>query len=213
MKKINPNDIVGKKFNKLLVLELDHIKPHPNPTKGVFYYYKCQCECGNTTITRRERIIGGETKSCGCINKRTTTHGLSNTRLFRIWSGMKRRCYNPNDKRYKDWGGRGIKICQEWLDSFLNFYKWATSNNYADNLTIDRIDVNGNYCPENCRWVKPNIQANNKRNNRIIEYQGQEYTLQQLSDKYNINRHTLLGRLEANWTLEDALHKTLGFKH
>lgn len=209
MKKINPNDIVGKKFNKLLVLELDHIKPHPNPTKGVFYYYKCQCECGNTTVTRRERIIGGETKSCGCINKRTTTHGLSNTRLFRIWSGIKDRCNNSNSPEYNRYGGRGIKICQEWQDNFMNFYNWAISNGYADNLTIDRIDVNGDYCPENCRWATSSEQANNRRNNRIVEYQGQKYTLKQLSVKYNINWHTLSGRLEANWSIEDALHKPL----
>ena len=211
MKRINPNDIVGKKFNKLLVLELDHIKPHPNPTKGVFYYYKCQCECGNTTVTRRERIIGGETKSCGCISKRATTHGLSNTRLFRIWRGIKTRCNNSNSPEYNRYGARGIKVCQEWLDDFMNFYNWAMSNNYSDDLTIDRIDVNGDYCPDNCRWATPSEQANNKRNNRIVEYKGQKYTLKQLSVKYNINWHTLLGRLEANWSIEDALHKPLIF--
>lgn len=201
--KIDINDIVGKKFNKLLVLSFNHSKPHPNPTKGQFYFYKCQCECGKITIVKRERIINGITKSCGCINNRATTHGLSKTRLFRIWSSMLNRCYNTNVLRYKNYGGRGIKVCDEWL-IFKPFYDWAMANGYNDTLTIDRINVDGNYEPNNCHFSNAKQQANNRTNNNLIFYNNETHTLAEWAEILKINRSTLWYRLKRGWSIKRA---------
>lgn len=118
---------------------------------------------------------------------------------------MKKRCYNLKYKRYNDYGGRGIKICNEWLNDFKVFYDWAMQNGYKDNLTIDRIDVNGNYEPSNCRWANIKTQANNKRNNRIIEYKGEFHTMSEWANIYNINYKLLHSRLKKGWNIEKAL--------
>ena len=118
-------------------------------------------------------------------------HNLSGARIYRIWQAIKQRCYNPNNDRYKNYGGRGIKVCKEWKDNFMSFYNCAIANGYQDNLTIDRIDVNGNYCPENCRWITNQDQQNNRRNNHFVLFCGETYTLAQLSRLLNIPESTL----------------------
>jgi hypothetical protein len=128
--------------------------------------YKCGF-CGTNFKASTSNISTGNTKSCGCYNKRRVsetqkTHGLIGTKLYPIWTSIKDRTLNPKNKRYSDYGGRGINICEEWLD-IQNFYDWAMSNGYSEGLSIDRIDNDGNYCPENCRWTTPNIQARNQR--------------------------------------------------
>lgn len=133
---------------------------------------------------------------------------ISYDRLYKIYTGIKERCYNKNSKKYKNYGGRGIIICEEWL-KYKSFYEWAKSNGYKENLTIDRIDVNGNYEPQNCRWATMKEQANNKRNNFYIMYENQKYTLQELADKYKINRTTLKCRLERGIPIKIALCSNL----
>ena len=170
----------------------------------------CKCDCGCEKVVRLGSLKRGLIKSCGCYgrrlasermknNKLGATHGLSKTRLYRIWQAMKARCTNCKNDRFKDYGGRGIKICDEWLGSFEVFRDWATSHGYSDKLTIDRIDVNGNYTPENCRWITNDEQQNNKRNNHLVNYKGRTYTLTQLSRKLNIPDSTLWYKLKRGY--------------
>ena len=132
-------------------------------------------------------------------------HGLCKTRLYRIWRNMKVRCYNPKNRFFEFYGKRGIAICDEWKDNFQAFYDWAMSNGYADSLTIDRIDVNGNYSPENCRWVDMGTQTKNRRSNRIIDFRGERKTVTEWADIFSINVDTLYSRLNKGLDVETAL--------
>lgn len=210
MSRINVNDIVGKKFNKLTVLEFHHKKSNPDPKRGYFYYYKCQCDCGNITIVRRERLLRYETISCGCYGKEIRKQVLSTKRilshrLYNIWSSMKARCYNINCKKYPNYGAKGIIICEKWKTDFDTFYDWAMSNGYQNDLTIDRIDVNGNYEPDNCRWTNSKVQANNRTNNHLITFRKETHTLTQWAKMLGLNRSTLWYRLKRGWTIKRAL--------
>lgn len=134
-------------------------------------------------------------------------HGKRNTRLFRIWSNMKSRCYNSNFPDYKNYGMRGISICDEWINDFMSFHTWAIDNGYKENLTIDRIDVNGDYCPKNCRWVTLYQQSINKRTNHFVVLNGVRKTLQEWCDEFGINRKTVCDRLRRGWDIQTALTK------
>ena len=132
-------------------------------------------------------------------------HGLRNTRLFSIWTNMLTRCSNKNTEAYKHYGARSITVCDEWRNSFNAFYDWAMSNGYESNLTIDRIDVNGNYSPDNCRWVTVKAQANNRRNNHCVNINGVVRTLTEWCELYGINYRTVQDRLKRGWSVEKAL--------
>ena len=156
-------DLTNKKFGKLLV-----IKRVENNKYGKSQWL-CKCDCGNKKIVSSHCLKSGDTKSCGCLKRNSgIKHGLRFTRQYRILQMMKQRCYNPKATKYKNYGGRGIKIGDEWLDEnhgIENFYNWSIEHGYADDLTIDRINVNGNYEPSNCRWATFKEQNLNKRNN------------------------------------------------
>ena len=152
-------DIRGQKFGRLTVIDTtDQRTPNGNMV------WQCLCDCGKFFLVDSSRLRTGNTKSCGCLHPdRITKHNKSYSRLYRIWSGMKYRCNNPNAAKYRIYGARGITVCKEWTDNFQSFYDWAMSNGYADNLTIDRINNSGNYEPANCRWVDSVVQNNNRR--------------------------------------------------
>lgn len=196
-------DLTGQRFGKLLVIK------RVGSDKSKHSTWLCQCDCGNKKIISRSCFRS--TKSCGClakemISKRMTKHNMYGSRIYRTWHRMKTRCNNCNIESYKYYGGRGIKVCNEWNNKengFLNFYNWAIENGYRDDLSIDRINVNGNYEPNNCRWITNFEQQNNKTNNHIIEYYGKKYTLAQLSRYLGIDKTTLRGRIIRNWKEEE----------
>lgn len=207
-------DLTGKTFGRLTVIEFDHSKPRFYASGGVRghrYYWKCLCECGNYKVIEHYNLIQGKINSCGCYNKEIarknhTTHSLSNTRIYNIWSKIKSRCYRPKDNKFYIYGGRGIKVCNEWKNDFKAFYDWAMNNGYKNDLTIDRINVNGNYEPDNCRWVDLFVQANNKRNNRIISFNNKKLTLAEWAKELNLPYSVLECRINKHkWSIEDAL--------
>lgn len=186
-------DLVKSTFGLLTVLTKEYRKD-----KSDTYAY-CQCACGNKKWVKFRDLSRGRTKSCGCLAK--SANGLSRTRIYRIWKGMKERCLNPNCGNYKYYGGRGIMIDDLWLDNFLNFYNDMYDSYLAHvkefgekNTTIDRIDVNGNYCKENCRWATIKEQANNKTNNIVLNFKGKCLTMAQWAEELGIKYSTLKRR-------------------
>ena len=203
-------NLIGKKFNKLTIIK------EIGKAKNGQSIWLCKCDCGNITKVMYGNLVKGTVKSCGCLRKeniknRIIKHNKSSTRLYTTFYKMKARCYNKNDPAYKNYGGRGIKVCDKWLDKengFMNFYNWAMDNGYDENKnkkeqSLDRINVNGNYEPNNCRWATAKQQANNTRINHIINYCGKKYTLTQLSDFLGIKLNTLIWRLNHNWKQEE----------
>lgn len=191
-------DITGQKFGKLTALYRLH-NYHKNGT-----YWLCICECGNLPDVNNANLVSKNTSSCGCT-KGNYKHKKTDHRLFWIFHDMKQRCYNQNSKAYKDYGGRGIAICKEWLYNFENFYNWAMEHGYNDNLTIDRINVNGNYEPSNCRWVDRKTQQRNRRNCKYYNVKGKTHCLKEWCDILNLNYNTVQARLKYGWTIEKAL--------
>jgi hypothetical protein len=200
---------IGDRFGRLTVISGE-------VRNGKKLFYKCQCDCGNTVFTRRDHLLSGASRSCKCLSRETVSktksgnkyglkHGLSNTRICKIWYGMLDRCQNEKHKFYFRYGGRGIKVCDEWRLDVATFYNWAIQNGYSDSLTLDRIDVNGNYEPSNCRWATWEQQNNNKSDNNLIEYHGLKRTLSEWAKYVGIDTRVLDRRLAVGWTLDKAL--------
>lgn len=201
-------DLTGQKFNRLTVME------YAGTAKDGHAKWRCKCDCGNEIIASGNALKRNNTKSCGCYNREAsanrivslnTTHGGTHTKLFRVWGGMKNRCYNANAINYCDYGARGITICDEWLNDFGAFQQWAIANGYNENLSIDRIDNNGNYEPSNCRWATAKQQGNNRRSTRYYEYKGETHTTSEWAEMYSIPHLILQRRLHDGWDFEQAL--------
>ena len=159
-------------------------------------------------------LTNGHTRSCGCLARELrSTHKLSKTRIYKIYYNMIQRCFNKNAKEYEHYGGRSISICKEWLGKggFLKFYKWSINNGYEDNLTIDRINVDENYSPQNCRWVTMKVQENNRRNNKNICYNGETHTLKEWKNILGFKRGCLQTRLARGWDIERAFNEPVGY--
>ena len=204
----NRIDLTEKRFGRLLVVSYAG-----KDGKGKALW-NCVCDCGKSTVKRSSLLRRGETNSCGCLRrevvanenkKKKTTHGRSDSSLYGIWHGMKERTCCETHKQYKDYGGRGIDICEEWKNSFELFEKWSLQNGFEKGLQIDRIDNDKGYYPENCRWATRKVQANNKRSSRILEYRGQKKTMSEWADAAKINYRTFEYRLNNGWPIEKAL--------
>ncbi len=196
MSKTFKKDLTGQRFGRLTVLEFV-------PRKGRHSYWLCRCDCGNEKVICGESLLKGTTTSCSCkqreiVRTRSVTHGLTDTRLYNSWCSMKARCYNHKNKEYNRYGGRGITICAEWKNNFKTFYDWAMANGYSDDLSIDRIDVNGNYEPANCCWATDMEQAGNRRSNVYVEYQGELMCFAEAARRSGLNQGTLKDRYYRN---------------
>ena len=209
---IKKQNIIGQKFGMLTAIEeLESEKGARDKAR----YFLFKCDCGNVKKIRGDSVWRGQITNCGCITRevfsqkakeRFYKHGQSSSRLYFIWRGMKNRCLNKNHVCYNDYGGRGIKVCDEWKNSFIAFRDWALQNGFKDNLSIDRIDVNGNYEPRNCRWATQKQQTNNTRRNHYIVYKDIKATLRFWQTLLNIPHSTFYNNLlDYDWNLEQYL--------
>lgn len=199
--------MIGKKFNKLTVIDRVENDKFGNSK------WLCECECGNKVEVLGVHLRSGHTRSCGCMKKENCKniihkpkHNMSRTRIYKIWNGMKNRTNEKSvskDKYYKNYSGRGIKICEEWK-VFENFYKWSIDNGYTDKLTIDRINTDGNYEPSNCRWVDMKTQNNNRRNNYLITYNNETHTMTEWNNILGFTTGLLKNRLNRGWSIQKA---------
>lgn len=203
-------DLTGRKFGRLTVLE------RAENTNDGYPKWKCVCDCGNEVVVKGSNLRQGRSTSCGCYQKeytikRSITHGGCGTRLYRIWLAIKKRCYNENSANYNNYGGRGISMCEAWKNSFEPFHDWAVENGYSDDLSIDRVDVNGNYEPSNCRWATTEEQANNRTDNHRITYNGKTQTISRWAEELGFSHYTIRSRLnQLGWTVEEALSTPVG---
>ena len=203
--------ITGQKFGRLTALE-----PTDRRTPGsMSVIWLCECDCGNRVYVARNRLVTGNTKSCGCLYRerpniaKVTTHGDSRKdseyhRLYKAWDHMKSRCSNSHDAKYPDYGARGISVCSEW-DDYISFKDWALNNGYNETLSIDRINNDGNYEPSNCRWTDAKTQMNNRRVNHLLTYNGETHTISEWSKILDLKYTTICHRLQLGWSDEEAL--------
>lgn len=197
-------DLTGQRFGRLVVL-----KENGRSERG-HVLWLCQCDCGNQCTALGYKLRIGEIQSCGCYRRESTGNKFRkyqsvNHRLYRIWKLMHSRCYTKSNPKYKNYGARGIEIAPEWRVDFKAFELWALSHGYRDDLTIDRIDVNGPYSPDNCRWATNITQCNNKTDNVYLKYNGQEKSIAEWARLIGIKATTLYARIHAGWSVEEAL--------
>lgn len=205
---IPESEYIGKKYGRLTIIEfMPSIRSGGQLKRMVI----ALCECGKRKEFLLSSLTRNLTKSCGCyrleeLSKNKFKHGQSNSELYSVWAGMKRRCYNQNEISYKHYGARGISVCDEWVDNFQAFYSWAINNGYSKGLEIDREDNDGNYSPENCRWVTPLVNSRNRSISKIIEFNGQKRSAGEWAEITGINYGTLISRLNrGRMTIEQAL--------
>ena len=205
-------DIVGQRFGRLTVIEDDGKRTN----KGMVMWH-CICDCGKHVHVPTSYLTTGDTRSCGCLFKETAKqpstlrHGDASpngkyARIYESWHQMKKRCNNPKDRNYHNYGGRGISVCDEW-NRYENYRDWALKNGYSDELTIDRIDVNGNYEPSNCRWADSITQGNNRRSNRNVEYRGEIHTVKEWSRITGLSPGVIARRIDTGWNMDDVFNK------
>lgn len=206
------NDYTGEKFGKWTVIG----KAPNHITRGGYpvSMWDCVCECGTRRAVRGNDLRLGKSVSCGCSlaeNPAARKHGAAGSHLYKVYYGMKARCYNPNNKNYKHYGGRGIEICEEWR-SFEAFAEWADKSGYAEGLTIERKDVNEGYCPQNCCWITQKEQTRNKRNTVYITAQGETKTLLEWAKQLNVPASMLKARQARGWTDEEIISIPKGMR-
>ena len=195
-------ELTGQKFGKLTVIESVGLNKHDKVC------WSCKCECGKLTTVPTSHLRNGHTTSCGCLSPIKPTHGgyANKERLCLIWGAMRRRCCKKSYAGFKDYGGRGITVCDDWLNDYSLFKDWALANGYDDSLSIDRIDVNGNYEPSNCRWASRKVQNNNRRSNRLITFQGETKTAAEWAIVAGVNCHTFMSRIDKlNWPIDRVM--------
>lgn len=200
-------DITGQRFGHLVAIRL--VEPYQSSSGKRYRQWLCQCDCGNQKIIFQTNLIEGKIKSCGCEQYSVhTKHGEAKSRLYSIWRNLRQRCNNPKAKNYDNYGGRGIKVCDNWnnAEGYTAFKEWALSNGYRNDLTIDRINNNGNYEPSNCRWATSLEQNNNQSSNIMISYNNEIHTLSEWSRLTGINRSTLKNRYEKGQSPEEILY-------
>lgn len=205
--------MIGKKFGRWEVLEETSERTQCGSIK-----YLCRCDCGKTKIVSGVILRRGESTSCGCYNREVITKAnkVTGDKLYGIYSAMKQRCYNKNDKAYHNYGGRGIKVCREWLNDSAAFREWALSHGYMEGLWLDRKDNAKGYSPENCRFITPKEQQRNKRTNRIVAINGEMHTVMEWAEISKVPYMTLLRRLKLGWSGQDLLRpvdKKLSHSH
>lgn len=192
-------DLTGKRFGRLTVIEFAG-------TKGRNAFWKCQCDCGRVIVVKSCYLTSGDTKSCGCLKLErvaslTAKHKMSKTKIFNVWAGILGRCFNRNDSKFADYGGRGITVCDEWRKDFVAFYEHVSKLEHfgEDGYSLDRIDNDGNYEPANVRWATPTEQSRNKRNNIVVEYNGEKICLKEAAERSGIKYMTLFHRYHRGW--------------
>lgn len=201
----NPVDLTGDRYGTLTVIK-------QSENKGKKKMWLCRCDCGNEVIVSGGNLRNGHTQHClecgyKLMGTSRTTHGKSKHPLFGVWADIIARCEDEKEKAYKDYGGRGISICEEWRKDFQKFYDWSMENGYKKGLQIDRINNDGNYEPSNCRWVTRIVNANNKRSNKFIEHNGERKTIAEWARYYNVNYKNLWGNLSRGDSLEEAVRR------
>lgn len=191
------DSLIGTKRNKLTILS--HFKKGKNKCN----YFRCLCECGRVAEIRANHLFNDNQETCGRFHKKYENSKVGEA-LYSAWSGMMHRCYDTNHHKYSSYGARGIKICNEWQNNYDVFYNWAINNGYKLGLWLERINNNGNYCPENCRWATRKEQMRNTRRTKYIHYQGEMLCLAEWCENLNLCYSTIINRLNRGWSIERA---------
>ena len=199
------NITFGEAYGSTYWTPLYEAEPYVDSKGNRFRVLHCKCKCGTEKDVLMSNVTQGKSVSCGCHRSELNSrHNMCNKRLYHIWENMIQRCTNKNHGSYKGYGGRGITVCDEWRD-FCAFYQWAMSAGYSDDLSIDRIDVDKGYSPDNCRWATTSQQANNKRSSHFLEWDNKRMTVTQWAEFLNVPPNRIHSRLRSGWGVGDAL--------